>query len=169
MNKLNIKKSYIVIGLVVAFVLSGFYGGTIKHWVSSSDFITDMASTYVSEDSEKAWSNDLSNPMIYYQCAILLIFTFYEKKLSNFTPHYYTLRNAYFYSTLLLIILCQYAIIAGRTSTIFATYEMMMVPMFIMLFNKRNRLIPYIAIGIIYTIFFYINYKPAEVVLIMNQ
>jgi hypothetical protein len=168
MNKLNIKKSYIVIGLIVAFVLAGFYGGTIKHWVSTSDFINDMASSYVREGSDKAWSNNLSNPIIYYQCAILLTFTFYEKRLSKLTSHYFTIRNAYFYSTLLLIILCQYGVIAGRTSTIFATYEMMMVPMFIMLFHKNGRIIPYLGIGLVSATFFYYNYKPAIAILI-NQ
>jgi hypothetical protein len=170
MNKMKISQIHIILGLILPFIFTGFWGETIKDLISNSNFVNDMASSYIQEDSDKAFSYNLGNPMIYYQCIILLIFTFYEKKLSVLTEHYYTIRNAYFYCTLLLIILCQYAVIAARTSTLFATYEMVMVPMFIMLFNKRNRIIPFIAIGIVYSVFFYINYKPLAVTMIhFNQ
>lgn len=168
MNKINITKKHIYIGLIIAFVIAAFFGGSVKGIVSGSDFINDMASSYVQEGSDKAFSNDLTNPMIYFQCAVLLIFTFYESRLSKLTQHYYTIRNAYFYSTLLLIILCQYAVVAARTSTIFATYEMVMIPMFLNLFDKKDRMIPYIGIGIMSAVFFYYNYKPAVAILI-NQ
>jgi hypothetical protein len=168
MGKLNIRKIHIFIGIIIAFIIAGFYGGLIRDVISNSEYVNEMASSYVQEGSEKAWSNTLANPMIYYQCFILFLFTFYERKFAKVTVHYYTIRNAYFYSTVILIVLCQYAVVAARSSTIFATYEMVVVPMFITLFAKKNRVIPYLCIMAIYAIFFFMNYKPTMAVLI-NQ
>lgn len=159
-NKMKIKKWHIYVGLALSFIAAAFYGDSIKGFVSGSEFINDMASSYVQEGSEKAWSNDLTNPMIYYQSFILLAFTFFEKQLKPLSIHYYTYRNAYFFSTVLLITLCQYAVVAARTSTIFATYEMIMIPMFVFLFTKESRVFPFIIIGFVSTMFFYLNYGP---------
>ena len=118
-----------------------------------------MARSYVQEGSEKAFSNDLTNPMIYYQTFLLLYFTYNEDKLSKLTPYYYVIRNAYFYSTVILIILCQYAILAARTSTIFATYEIAMIPLFVIIFPPRSRWIPLLSLLFVYAIFFYLNWS----------
>lgn len=159
MNKVEIKHWHIYVGIAIAFIAAAFYGGAIKNFVQGSDYINDMASSYVQEGSEKAYSQTLANPMIYYQVIILFIFTYLEDKLKKITEHYYTIRNAYFVSCLLLIVLVQYAILAGRTSTVFATYEMIMIPMLVMLFNKRDRALPFMVIGAVMTFFFYYNYN----------
>lgn len=158
-NKFTFSKVQIYWGLVLSFIIAGFYGGFIKDFVSSSDFVNEMARSYVEEGSEKAFSNDLTNPMIYYQVFILFIFTYFEDKLSKLTPYYYVIRNAYFYSTVILIVLCQYAVLAARTSTIFATYEIAMIPLFVMLFRPQNRWMPIVAILITYSIIFYLNWS----------
>lgn len=158
-NKFTFSKVQIYWGLVLSFIIAGFYGGFIKDLVSSSDFVNEMARSYVQEGSEKAWSNTLANPMIYYQSFILLLFTFYEEKLAKNSPYYYIIRNAYFYSTVILIVLCQYAVLAARTSTIFATYEMAMIPLLVSLFQPRNRWMPITAIMIFYSILFYLNWS----------
>lgn len=159
-NKISITRNHIFFGLAIAFLIAGFWGGFIRDIISNSDYINELATSYVQEDSDKAWSNSLANPMIYYQSAILILFTLNESKLSKISKHYYTYRNAYFYSTLLLIILCQYAIVAGRTSTIFATYEMVMIPLFIKQLERNNKALAILLIGILYGIFFYLNWNP---------
>lgn len=160
MNKVKIKHWHIYVGIGIAFIAAAFFGGTIKNFVQGSDYINDMASSYVREGSEKAFGQTLANPMIYYQVFILFVFTYLEDRLKKLTEHYYTIRNAYFVSCVLLIILVQYAVLAARTSTIFATYEMIMIPMLVLLFKKKDRAFPVIVIGVVSTIFFVLNYAP---------
>ena len=159
MNKVKFKHWHIYVGIGIAFIAAAFFGGAIKDFVQGSDYINDMASSYVQEGSQKAYSQTLANPMIYYQVFILFIFTYLENRLKRITEHYYTIRNAYFVSCVLLIVLVQYAILAGRTSTVFATYEMIMIPMLVLLFKKKDRAFPVIIIGIVSTVFFYLNYN----------
>ena len=158
-NMYRFKRWHIVVGLVLAFLIAGFWGGTVKSIVSGSSWVQELAASYVEEGSVKAWENDLRNPMIYYQCIILLFYTFLENPLSKLSVHYYTFRNAYFYSTLLLIVLCQYGIVAGRTSTVFATYEMIMIPMIVVGVGRKQRFIPYLLI-LIFGLFFFIKNWP---------
>ena len=159
-NKFKLSKTQIYLGLILSFIVAGAFGGVIRNFVSTSDFINEMATSYVREGSNKAFSNDLTNPVIYYQTLILVFYTIYEKKLSAYSSYYYIIRNAYFYSTVLLIVLCQYAVLAARTSTIFATLEMMMIPIALLSFSKRNRWLPCIIVGVAYSILFYLNWSP---------
>lgn len=161
LGKRKIKSSYIYWGIGVAFVLALFFGGAIRSWVQNSDYMMDMASSYIQEGSEKAFASDLSNPVIWYQVLVLFMFTFFEDKFSRLTPYYYVIRNGYFYCTFILIVMCQFAIVAARTSTIFATYEMVMVPIILTFFKKDVRAIPYIVLGIAYAVLFYLNYPIA--------
>ena len=96
--------------------------------------------------------------MIYFQVFLLLAYTFNEKKLRLTTPHYVTIRNAYFYSTLLLITLSCYTALSGRTSSMFATLEMVIIPSLVLMFHKRNRAIAYLGMGVALTAIFYMNY-----------
>ncbi len=158
MGYVNIKRSYIYLGIFASLMIAAYFGGTIRDIVSQSDIANEWARSYIEEGSEKSYSNDLTNPMIWYQIAILFFLTINEDILSKMTEHYYTIRNAYFYSTIILIVLCQYAILAGRTSTIFATYECLMIPFFPYVFsNATLKNILLFGIGIVYAIFFYLN------------
>lgn len=159
-NKFKLSKTQIYIGLLLSFIVAGAFGGVIRNFVSTSEFINEMATSYVKEGSDKAFSNDLTNPVIYYQVLILVFYTIFEKRLSAYSSYYYIIRNAYFYSTAILIILCQYAVLAARTSTIFATLEMLMVPIVLLSFKKKDRWIPCIFIGVVYTVLFYLNWAP---------
>lgn len=159
MNYVKIKRSYIYLGVFASLIIAGYFGGTIRDIVSQSDIANEWARSYIEEDSEKAYSNDLTNPVIWYQIFILFMWTFFEERLSKLTEHYYTIRDAYFYSTVILIILCQYAILAGRISTIFATYEMLMVPLFVLLVPRNNRMLAHISIAAFYAAFMYLNMR----------
>lgn len=158
-NMLPIRKIHILCSLVLAFLAAGFLGGTIKQVISNFDFVQELAKDYVTEGRANTWSNDLSNPMIYYQTIILLIFTYGERTFVRLTKYYYTIRNAYFYSTLLLIVLCVYGTVAGRTSTIFATYEIVILPLIIRATKKEYRVIPSLLVLGILIVFFIRNFN----------
>lgn len=158
MNYVKIRKTYIYWGIFASLIIAAYFGGTIRDIISQSDIANEWARSYIEEGSEKSFSNDLTNPMIWYQIVILFFFTINEDILSKMTEHYYTIRNAYFYCTVVLIVLCQYAVLAGRSSTIFATYECVMIPLFPYVFSNikiRNMLL--LGIGIFYAVFFYLN------------
>lgn len=161
-NYIKLNKLHIFVGILVSFIIAGIFGTNVEFLISNADFVQEMAASYVDGNSEKAYSQSLANPMIYYQCCILFIFTFFEKKLASLSKYYYIIRSAYFYSTVLLIVLCQYAILSGRTSTIFATFEMVIIPSFAYLFQKNIRKIYFVVLMVIFSIFFYLNWKPVQ-------
>lgn len=151
----KLKKKHIIMGLVIAFIIAGFYSDVVRALVA--DNATDLSvTTYVEKGYQREFG--LTNPMIYFQLFLLLAYTFNEKKLRLTTPHYITIRNAYFYSTLILITLSCYTALSGRTSSMFATLEMVIIPSLILMFHKRNRAIAYIGMGVALTAIFYMNY-----------
>lgn len=168
-NYIKLQKKHIYMGIIVAFGIALLGGATIKSVIESSDFIQDMAKSYVEEGSEKKYSATLANPMIYYQCLFLLLFTFYENKLKGKIKYYYLIRSAYFYSTFLLIILYDYAIIAGRTSTIFATYEMIIVPSLLFVLKGSLKKFYLCFLLVLYSFFFIQNWKPVQLTQIELQ
>lgn len=153
-----IKPKYIYIGIILSLIISQYLSVPIRNLIQASDFANEMASSYIQENSEKAFANDLTNPVIWYQIFILFAFTFYEKRLKPFSEYYYIFRNGYFYCTCILIILCQFAVLAARSSTIFATFEIAMVPMLLYMFGKRERMGLYFIFGIAYILLFYMNW-----------
>lgn len=157
MGYIKIKPWHIYVGILFSLLIAVVFGGAIHEILAESDLANEWASSYVQDGSEKAYSNSLSNPVIWYQIVILFMWTVFEKRLSPMTDHYYTIRNAYFYSTVLLIVLYQFAILAGRTSTIFATYEMIMIPLFPLLMSKETRAMGYLGICVLYVGLLYIN------------
>ncbi len=153
---INIKKWHIVVGLVLSFIIAGFYSNIIR--VMVADYVTDLdvATTYVTDYYQREWG--LANPMIYFQTFLLLIYTFTEKHMRLTTSHYITIRNAYFYSTLILITFSCYTALSGRTSSLFATLEMVIIPSIAYSFLKKDRWIAYLVMGAALTAIFYLNY-----------
>lgn len=160
LNHVKITKKWICFGIIASFLVSASFSQQIIDFISQSDTIKEMARDYVDKEGEniKAYAADLSNPMIYYQCVILFIYTFMEKKLVPMSKYYYVFRNGFFMSTVILIILCQYAILAGRVSTIFATFEIFMIPMIIKGLPKSYRSFAYLVLLAPLTMFFFKNY-----------
>lgn len=161
-NYIKLNKLHIFLGILISFIIAGLLGTNVKFLISNSDFVQEMAASYVDENGEKAYSQSLANPMIYYQCCVLFLFTIFERKLASLCKYYYIIRSGYFYSTVLLIVLCQYAILSGRTSTIFATFEMIIIPLFAYLFQKNIRKIYFVVLMMIFSIFFYLNWNPVQ-------
>lgn len=159
MNYVHIKKKWIYIGIAVSFFVSAVFSHQIMDFISQSDIIQDMATDYVDKegDNDKAYAADLTNPMIYYQCIILFLFTYFEEKLAPLSKYYYVFRNGYFMSTVVLIVLCQYAILSARVSTIFATFEIFMIPMIFTALPPAYRKAAYVALLVPLVVFFKYN------------
>ena len=151
----NIKKKHIVMGLGMAFFIAAFYSNVVRSLVADS--ASDLSvETYVTEGFQRDWG--LSNPMIYFQTFLLLVYTFTEDRMRLTTSHYITIRNAYFYSTLILITFSCYTALSGRTSSQFATLEMVIIPSIAYSFMKKDRWIAYLGMGAALTAIFYLNY-----------
>lgn len=152
---LDLKKKHIVMGLGMAFVIAAFFSNVVRSMVAdnASDLSVD---TYVTEEYQRDWG--LANPMIYFQAFLLLVYTFTEDRMRLTTTHYIAIRNAYFYSTLLLIVLSCYTALSGRVSSMFATLEMVIIPSIANSFLKKDRWIAYLGMGAALTAIFYLNY-----------
>ena len=150
---INIKKWHIWTGIAIAFILGGVFTGFMRGLVA--EYASDIASTYVQDEYQREWG--LLNPVIYFQLAVLYLYTQNEEVLKNTSEDYYTMRTAYFYSTFILISVSMYTALSGRTSSMFSTLEMAIIPSIINTFKKRNRSIAYIGMGIVLTAIFYMN------------
>lgn len=149
---IKIKQWHIVVGIIIAFILGGVFTGPIRLLVA--DYVTDMnlGTTYITKGFQR--EQGLLNPMIYFQLIILFVYTFNERILKWTSPDYYTIRTAYFYSTFILISLSMYTALSGRTSSMFSTLEMAIIPTMINTFMKKNRMVAYIGLGVALTIIF---------------
>lgn len=158
-NHLKMTRKWICLGILLSFFISSAFSQQIMDFISQSETIQDMATDYVDKEGEnsKAYAADLTNPMIYYQCLILFVYTFMEKKLAPISKYYYIFRNGYFMGTVILIVLCQYAVLSGRVSTIFATFEVFMIPMIIKALPKPYQVAVYIALLAPMVVFFNYN------------
>ena len=154
--KVRIGPISIIFSLVMAMLLSQLIAGSISDIVD--DYSQDLNyDTYV-QDEYVEQALGLRNPMIYFQIAILMVYTFMEPILASKDKFYHLMRWAYFYSTLILIFFCNYTALSGRTSTVFATCEMFMLPSIAMGLGKEKRFGFYVVVGVILVYFFWSKY-----------
>ena len=157
--KVRIGPISIIFSLVMAMLLSQLIAGSISDIVD--DYSQDLNyDTYV-QDEYVEQALGLRNPMIYFQIAILMVYTFMEPILASKDKFYHLMRWAYFYSTLILIFFCNYTALSGRTSTVFATCEMFMLPSIAMGLGKEKRFGFYVVVGVILVYFFWSKYRSA--------
>lgn len=152
---LKLKKIHIFLGIVVAFIIGGVFTEFMRSFVA--DYANDITNvtTYMEEEYQREWG--LSNPVIYFQLAILYVYTRYEDKLKTTSEDYYTMRTAYFYSTFMLISLSMYTALSGRTSSMFATLEIAIIPSIINSFYKDARWLAYLGMGAVFVALFFMN------------
>lgn len=136
-NWIHLNKKVIVWGLIIAFIIGGFFQGPISAFVIDNAYDLSVSNYTQGEYITKA--KGLANPMIYFQTFLLLTYTFLESKLVPMTKYYYIIRDGYFYSTLILICFCSFTALSGRTSTMFATLEFAIIPSLVYLFEKKER------------------------------
>lgn len=154
--KVRIGPISIIFSLVMAMLFSQLLEGSISGVVD--DYSQDLNyDTYV-QDEYVEQALGLRNPMIYFQIAILMVYTFMEPILASKDKFYHLMRWAYFYSTLILIFFCNYTALSGRTSTVFATCEMFMLPSIAMGLGKEKRFVFYVVVGVILVYFFWSKY-----------
>lgn len=161
--KVRIGSISIIFSLVMAMLLSQLIAGSISDIVD--DYSQDLNyDTYVQDEYVKQ-ALGLRNPMIYFQIVILMVYTFMEPILASKDKFYHLMRWAYFYSTLILIFFCNYTALSGRTSTVFATCEMFMLPSIAMGFGKEKRFVFYVIVGVILVYFFWSKYRSVMMML----
>lgn len=150
----KVKKWHIAIGIGIAFLLGGVFTEQVR--VLVADYASDIAFKYVqTEGEQREWG--LTNPVIYFQLAILYVYTRYENKLKSTSDDYYTMRTAYFFSTFILISLSMFVGLSGRISSMFATLEMAIIPAIVNTFYKDARWMAYFGLGVAFTALFYMN------------
>lgn len=153
------KKWHIVAGVILALILSqtiaGFISGTVEQYSADLNYSTYTHGSFVEQ------SLGIRNPMIYFQIFILMMFTFSDKLLQSKSAYYDLYRTGYFYSTLILIFFCNYTALSGRTSTLFASFEMFILPMIALTWKRKNRIIYYLGIGFVFFYFFAVKYDDA--------
>lgn len=161
--KVRIGPISIIVSIVMAMLVSQLLAGSISGVVE--DYSQDLNyDTYVQDEFvEEALG--LRNPMIYFQIAILMVYTFMEPILASKDKFYHLMRWAYFYSTLILIFFCNYTALSGRTSTVFATCEMFMLPSIAMGLGKEKRFVFYVIVGVILVYFFWSKYRSVMMML----
>lgn len=147
-NRVHLKKRHVLLILIIAIAIAGSFTTQIKENVALIAAETELAQSYTSKvPSAKSEGKGLNNPMIVYQSVLLLLFTFSEKELAKQSPHYYTLRNGYLYSTLWLILLSPFHVLSARGSTITATFECFLLPLFFTMIPRKMNIILY---GLLY-------------------
>lgn len=151
------KKSYIYLGLIVSFVIGIAGQGVVHGFIEDNATDLNISATYTdaTKMTDYVVGKGITNPMIYYQTFLLLLYTLLEKKLVKIDPNYYVIRWCYLYSTMILICFCSYAVLSGRTSTLYATLEFAIIPALINLFHKNNRVVAMLGLGIVLTAIFY--------------
>lgn len=160
LNYLHLKKKHIYWSILGAYIITLTLTPTIRMFVSDTAQDIQIGTSYTQLDNKgKSFGLGLLNPMLYYQTIILILFTYFEEKLKPFSKYYETLRNGYLYSTLWLITLSSFAVLSARGSTIFATYEILIIPYLTLIATRKNRILAYIVVGLFSTAWFYVNYK----------
>lgn len=143
----------IIISLFIAAILSQFAMQSISTLVES--WSQELQYSAYTQLENNISSKGLGNPMIYWQLFILGLFMLKEKKISQQILYYKLLRSGYFYSTLILILFCNYAALSGRTSTLFSTFEIFIIPLIINYSKGANK---YILSFVFITMFSYFLY-----------
>lgn len=151
--KLRLNRNSMIVCLALAFVLSQTLAGAIEGGVDQ--FSEDLQYTTYTEGEYVEQSLGLRNPMIYFQIAILLMFSHFEPQLRKKLVYFDLYRWAYFYSTLILIFFCNYTALSGRTSTMFATVEMFILPYILSELRGFKRYAFLAFMGVVFLYFFW--------------
>ncbi|MDE6536356.1 MAG: EpsG family protein [Muribaculaceae bacterium] len=159
MDRLKLTQKKIITISVLSLLITYIFAPYIFKYVSSLSLEYQIALTYTMESSEYTVGKGLANPMIYFQLILLWIFSISQIKLASQTPYYYTIRNAYFYSTILLIVFSSFGVLSARSSTIFATVEIFILPALCKLVSRKYQFFATILVALLGLSFFFIKYS----------
>ena len=157
--QIKFNHKWIYLSVPIIMLLSALSAGSIAETVNK--YSLDLRyETYVTQEYES--SIGLKNPMIWFQIIVLYAFTFFEEHIRKESKYYYIIRTGYLYSTLILIFFNQYTALSGRTSTMFATYEMFLFPLLVKAFYGKTQKAVTIIIGAGLVYFFSSKYHEAR-------
>lgn len=161
MNRINLKKWHVLSIIGLAFVLGISFTTFLHGLIQDAQSEMDLGIEKYIEGGERRYveGTGFSNPMIYFQLIILLAYTYYEDKLKAITSDYHFLRNGYLYSTFLIIALCSYKVLCGRSSTIFATFEIFIIPQLVLVIGSKKNVTMLLGTVAIMSVFFFYNFR----------
>jgi hypothetical protein len=149
--KLRVSMKLAVIFLFLSFCVS-FYAGKIIQ------LLVELLSLNYYFIEYLDWRNlGIFNPVSFYQIFLCLLYFYFEKRLSSIQKGYYVIRNAYLFSTMILIMTSFMGIIGGRLATLFATCEIFIVPSLV--YTIRPKIIGYIIFVALMIFIFYLNFN----------
>ncbi|WP_462366986.1 EpsG family protein [Phocaeicola coprophilus] len=141
---------YILTGSAIA----GFTGGILlKALLTSLGNIVLL--TYVNTSNL-----GLTNPLLYFQILLCLLFSYYEPILRPKQELYNIIKNAYLYSIIILLLTSGLGEIGGRLATIFATCEIFIIPALAL--TIKPNYIGYIISIVLSSFLFYLNYSKLQ-------
>lgn len=146
--KLSLKQA---ITIIFVSLIMGIIGGfLLKVVLIKTGFVIFLR--YI--DTENL---GLINPVLIFQLILCIIFFYYEPILKKEQKGYYVIRNAYLYSTILLVLTCNMGEIGGRLATIFATCEIFIIPALSIIIKPR--VCGYLLCWILTAFLFFMNFQ----------
>lgn len=146
--KLSLKQATTII--VVSLIIGIIGGILLKVVLIKTGFVIFLR--YINTENL-----GLINPVLIFQLMLCIIFFYYESILKKAQKGYYIIRNAYLYSTILLVLTCNMGEIGGRLATIFATCEIFIIPALSVIIKPR--VCGYLICWILTAFLFFMNYQ----------
>lgn len=128
-------------------------GKSLKMALTATDNVVLL--TYVNTENL-----GLLNPVIIFQVGIFFLFSYYGNLIEKFQPYYSTIRNAYFYSLILLVLTSELGEIGGRLATIFATCEIFIIPALVK--TMKPNYCGYVVFCLLAIFLFYMNFSKLD-------
>lgn len=156
LNKWRPSQKQLYMIIIAAFLCSAILNQVFKNIIINISQKLNILAAYTG-DFGMTEGEGLLNPMIYFQVIILLLFIRMKPRLEKRQPYYYTIRNGYLYSTIIMILLSSLMVIGSRLSTVFATYDIFIIPALISLFNRKSKFIVVPVLYVLLILLFLIN------------
>ena len=148
--------------IIICFIIIIFLSTLTSSIIVQINAMIGLNNTYVGGYDNYSNGLGLTNPMIYYQIGILYLWSIMPYQQLNI-KYYHIIRNAYIYSTVVLILFSPFLVLGARLSTVFATLEIFIIPSLIKYQNSvESKYIYYMGFGILLTLLFIMNLNKAK-------
>lgn len=148
--EMRISMFKMILILIISTVIGLIGGAFLKHFLVSTGYVVFL--TYVD-----GADLGIANPVILFQVICCVAFFMFEKLLCDRQYGYYVIRNAYLFSTVILLLTSSLGEIGGRLATQFATCEIFILPALIC--TIRPRIMGYLFVTAVVVFIFYLNYS----------
>lgn len=154
--KMELSQKQVLKIVLSVFLFTFLVANVVVLYIVNIPELKAIIYTYIDENTY-GYSSGLTNPMIYFQVCLLIFYTYKETSLKHIDDNYYAIRSMYLFGTCLLIVFNLFAVLAGRLSTIFSTYEILMLPSLLYVVDNRKKVFSSIVVSMIFTTFFVLN------------